>query len=256
MFLAAKTIRFFRKHTGNIFHYSKQAAVASFSIFAYSISTILLVLTGIVYIAEPPTELIAIAIDLFLASPPLSVTIALFSAIIYKIRLLSYLSYIDPHDQHPVLDFLSGGFLFTGGFIGFFATIGYFENITSAGASEGVDILIEILILIGVASIIMFFAAVTANGGSRIISNSLSALLAIRKIRKLPEILYGVYQHHLHRLRLIINTYRVISIYATKNNISTYRAAIQIFKYGMEQIEPIDHSTVHTATENYQKDPQ
>jgi len=250
MFLAAKSIHFLRKHADKLFSYSKEAAVSSFTIFAYAISSIILLLSAIVYIAEPPTELIAIAIDLFLASPPFSILVVLLTFVVYKIRFLAWLSHLDPHRQHPILDFFTGIGVFLVGVIGLLATFDYFDNLTSASSTDGIEIIVEILVFVGVASVIMFFAAVAINGGCRIIFNVFSGLLLLRKIRDLPDILLQQYRQHLYRLRTIIDTYKTISVYATENDMSTISAAIRIFNYGMEQVEPVGHNSFSTPTED------
>lgn len=250
MIIAGKTVRFFRKHSERLLEYSKTAAISSFTVFAYTIGAFIILLTAFIYFFEPPSEVVDIATDLFLKSLQEVTAIFLFTLIIWKIDLLKFLSRIDPHNDHPVVDFLASPFLFLIGAVGLTFTLEQLDSMISAGTSDGLDLVLEIFLLSCVTSLAMTFAAITVNAGCRFLSNGLSGLLALRRIRDVPSIVVQWYRRHLTRLSYFVDSCWLVRAYAKENGVNPGRAVVQIFQYGLEQTEPINHTVLVRLNED------
>jgi len=241
-------VKFLQKHSEKIYRHSKIISLHSLILSLYSISTTIILIVSVIYFIEPPSELVAIAVEIFLNSPIIITTVVLFSAIAYKIKVIELISHLDPHQSYPLFDFLTGIFITI---IGLFGLEWAIEAIGSFRFSErrSLDLFFDLVILIGFSSVNMLFASIVTNGISRVSFNICKVILSLPRILNIPTYLVSWSRQKLKRFYHVVYTYRVVSFYATEKEISTLAAISRIFRYGLDQIEPIDRTTATVQDE-------
>ncbi|OAQ51503.1 hypothetical protein HTG_19035 [Natrinema mahii] len=235
MIISGGSLRFARKHIEQLFIHSKTAAISSFSVFAYSVAIIVTIILGAASLSLPTTDLLTIAINTFFESPVKIFFFSMLTIIVQKIELLKWMSFFDPHDHHPVVDFIIGFPIFVVGLALVLSVLEQLQNL-STSASDGLYVLAEIFLLVGAFSAAMFCAAVTVNGGCRILSNGFTGLLLLGEIRELPTLASEWILRHCDRILYLVEAAKTISKYADEQDIPKYSAAIEIFDNGLNQV--------------------
>lgn len=235
MIISGGSLRFAHKHIEHLFTHSQTAAISSFSVFAYSVGIIVTIILGTASLSLPTTDLLTIAINTFFESPIKILFFSLLTIIVHKIELLKWMSFLDPHDDHPVVDFIIGFPMFG---VGLVLLLGILEQLQdlSTSASDGLYVLAEIFLLVGAFSAAMFCAAVTVNGVCRMLSNGFTGLLLLGDIRKFPTLVSEWVLQHCDRVLYFVEAVKTISKYANERNIPKYSAIIEIFDNGLNQV--------------------
>lgn len=241
MLLAEKSIRFLRDHSKRLFGYSKMAAAYSYFIFIYTSAIGILAILGFIYFTEPPTAIIKLAVDVFLKSPYVVSVVVLLSAVAYKIDLLNRLSKIDPHDDHKVLDPLVGLFLLAIGLVFLSAFLTKFSKVSGPDTTSVPETVLSTIFIIAIYSFAMFISSTMLNGVCRLSIGFLTFLLYMRKIWKLPDIISTLFWNHFNKIRYMSHAYNSMVIYSQQKGESKLSTIIDIFQFGMDQIEPMDH---------------